>query len=153
MIYEHIFFIVIQWTLICDDDWIASTIATIQMAGLLVSGVTAGHMADILGRKPTFFMSVAIMTVFNIVAGFSVSWQMYAAIQFMLGFGIGSCLTVFYPYLTEFIPARHRAITLATPAWPIWAAAFGLMSMCLHDWRYLHYATGVLGASSLLSWW
>ncbi|XP_069105025.1 solute carrier family 22 member 21-like [Argopecten irradians] len=145
--------IVNEWTLICDQDSIASTITTIQMAGLLVSGVTSGHMADFIGRKPTFFLSLLIMVIFNTVAGFSVSWEMFAILRFCLGFGIGCYLTVFYNFLIEFTPGRYRALVTAFPAWGIWACVFGFVSMWLHDWKYLHYATAIMTFPLILCWW
>lgn len=145
--------VVNEWTLICDQDSIASTITTIQMAGLLVSGVTSGHMADIIGRKRTFFLSLLMMIIFNVAAGFSVSWEMFAILRFCLGFGIGCFLTVFFNFLIEFSPAKHRAVVLAIPDWSIWACVFGFMSMWLHDWKYLHYATAIATLPWLLGWW
>jgi MFS family permease len=57
------------------------------MSGVLVGCFISGHLADLLGRKPTFFLSLLILIVFNVVAYFSVNWQMYAAIRFILGMG------------------------------------------------------------------
>ena len=76
-----------QWNLVCDTKWIAAFITTIQMSGVLVGCFISGHLGDLLGRKPTFFLSLIILIVFNIVAYFSVNWQMYAAIRFILGMG------------------------------------------------------------------
>ncbi|XP_060063863.1 solute carrier family 22 member 21-like [Ylistrum balloti] len=145
--------VVNEWTLVCDKEGIASTITMIQMAGLLISGVTAGHLADIIGRKPTYFLSLAIMAIFNVCAGFSVSWEMFAALRFCLGFGIGCYLTVFYNFLIEFTPAKYRAAVTALPSWPVWACVFGFLSMWLHDWKYLHFATAILILPYLLCWW
>ncbi|OWF39251.1 organic cation transporter protein-like [Mizuhopecten yessoensis] len=145
--------VVNEWTLVCDKDSITSTIITIQMAGLLISGVTAGHMADIIGRKPTFFLSLVIMIILNVCEGFSVSWEMFAILRFFLGFGIGCYLTVFYNFLIEFTPAKFRPMVVAIPSWALCACVFGFVSMWLHDWKYLHFATAILTAPWLLTWW
>ncbi|XP_033760155.1 solute carrier family 22 member 5-like [Pecten maximus] len=145
--------VVNEWALVCDKDSLTSTITTVQMAGLLISGVVSGHMADIIGRKPTFFISLLIMTIFNVLAGFSVSWEMFAILRFFLGFGIGCYLTVFYNFLIEFSPAKRRAIVTAVPAWGFWACVFGFVSMWLHDWKYLHFATAILTFPWMFCWW
>ncbi|XP_060063907.1 solute carrier family 22 member 6-A-like [Ylistrum balloti] len=145
--------VVNEWRLICDKDWIASTVTTIQMAGLLISCVTSGHLADLIGRKPTFFLSLFVLTILNVAAGLSTSWQMFAVFRFLLGFGIGAYLTVFYNYLIEFIPAKRRSVTIAFPSWAIWACVFGFAAMWLHDWQYLHFSISVLTLPCLLMWW
>ncbi|XP_033761116.1 solute carrier family 22 member 4-like isoform X2 [Pecten maximus] len=150
---ESMYTVVDEWTLICDKDWIASAITTIQMAGLLISCVLSGHLADHIGRKPTFFLSLVVLTVLNVVAGFSTSWQMFAVLRFLLGCGIGANLTVFYNYLIEFIPTKRRSVAIAFPSWPLWACVFGLMSMWLHDWKYLHFSISILLLPCLLMWW
>ncbi|XP_060063859.1 organic cation/carnitine transporter 2-like [Ylistrum balloti] len=145
--------VVNEWTLVCDKEGITSTITMIQMAGLLISGVTSGHLADIIGRKPTYFLSLIMMAVFNLCSGFSVSWEMFAILRLCLGFGIGCYLTVFYNFLIEFTPARKRAVVSAIPSWALWACVFGFVSMWLHDWKYLHFASAILIIPWLLCWW
>ncbi|XP_048746739.2 organic cation transporter protein-like [Ostrea edulis] len=145
--------IINEWGLICDKKWITSTVSSVQMAGLLISGVLGGQVADLLGRKPTFFLSIFIMSVSNIVAGFSQSWLMFAVTRFIIGLGCGAYLTVFYTFSVEFTPTKFRPLQIAFPDWSIWAALLGLCSYLLKDWRSLHILTGVLTGLCLLSWW
>ncbi|OWF39981.1 solute carrier family 22 member 21-like [Mizuhopecten yessoensis] len=145
--------VVSEWGLICDKDWVSSTITTIQMTGLLISGITAGHIADGIGRKPTYFMALLILVTCNAIAGFSVSWKMFAAMRFLLGFGTGCYLTVFYTFMMEFTPSKHRPVVVAFPSWALWACAFGFLSMWLHDWRYIHFATAIITVPWVLFWW
>ncbi|XP_048746993.2 solute carrier family 22 member 4-like [Ostrea edulis] len=145
--------IINEWGLICDEKWVTATVSSIQMAGLLISGLLGGQMADLLGRKPTFFLSILIMSASNIVAGFSQSWLMFAVTRFIIGLGCGAYLTVFYTFSVEFTPTKFRPIQLFIPDWSIWAALLGLCSYLLKDWRSLHILTGVLTGLSLFSWW
>jgi len=41
------------------------------MAGILISGFVAGQMADHVGRKPLYFVSLTLLTILNVIAGFS----------------------------------------------------------------------------------
>ncbi|XP_062598101.1 solute carrier family 22 member 4-like [Saccostrea cucullata] len=145
--------IISEWGLICDKKWVTATVSSVQMAGLLISGFLGGQLADLLGRKPTFFVSLFILAASNIVAGFSQSWLMFAVIRFIIGLGCGAYLTVFYTFSVEFTPTKFRPIQLAIPDWSIWAALLGLCSYLLKDWSSLHILTGVLTGLSLLSWW
>lgn len=149
-LYTDLYF---QWDLICDKDNIAYIITTIQMTGLFIAGITSGHVSDGIGRKPSFFLSILIMVVFNIACALSVSWQMFAIMRFFLGIGIGGYLTIFYTYLSEFIPNKHRPLVMSVPSWSIWAAILGGFAKWLHNWVYLHYATAILTAPWLIFYW
>ncbi|XP_062570126.1 solute carrier family 22 member 4-like [Saccostrea cucullata] len=140
-----------EWELICDNDWVTSLITTIQMAGLLVSGLLAGQLSDTFGRKPTFALSLIIMVVSNLVAAFSISWEMFAVMRFLIGLGSGIYLATMYIYMIEFIPKKYRPMITAFPAFPVFAAVFGFMSWWLRDWKNLHYATSIVTSITLLS--
>ncbi|KAK3093101.1 hypothetical protein FSP39_011054 [Pinctada imbricata] len=144
--------IVSEWELVCDKKWVTATISTIQMAGLLVSGFLSGQFADVIGRKPTFFGALFIMSFANILAGFSSSWIMFAVMRFFIGLGCGMYVTVYCNYQIEFTPTKYRPLQIAIPDWCIWAAMFGFFSWILHDWAHLHFLTGGITGSFLLSW-
>ncbi|VDI60528.1 MFS transporter, OCT family, solute carrier family 22 (organic cation transporter), member 4/5 [Mytilus galloprovincialis] len=142
-----------EWDLVCDRDWITQTITTIQMGGLLFGGLVAGQIADMFGRKPTYFLSMLMLFVFNLVAAFSTSWKMFAVLRFLIGIGCGFYLTVFFTFTIEFISGKYRPMLIAIPSWPIYAAAFGGMVCLIHDWMYLHIATAVATLPWLFTWW
>ena len=79
------------------------------MAGVLVGCFISCHLGDLIGRKPTYFLSILIFIIFNVVAYFSVSWKMYAAVRFMLGAGCGFFITVY----------RNQIIEYATSVWRV----------------------------------
>ncbi|XP_053393551.1 solute carrier family 22 member 4-like isoform X3 [Mercenaria mercenaria] len=144
--------VVNEWNLVCDTKWIAALITTIQMSGVLVGCFISGHLGDLLGRKPTFFLSLLILIVFNVVAYFSVNWQMYSAIRFVLGMGIGFFLTVHYNVMTEFALSRWRPRIVAVPAWALEAGLFALAAWALKDWKKLHLVTAAIGVPFLLTY-
>ncbi|XP_021376640.1 solute carrier family 22 member 4-like [Mizuhopecten yessoensis] len=144
--------VVNQWDLVCDEAWIPSTITTIQMSGVLLGGLFTGHLADKIGRKPTHFLSMLTLLVFNVLCGFSVSWEMFATCRLFIGLGIGAFLTVYYPYVLEFIPNERRVVLPAFPMWGIWSALFALVAWGLPDWRYLHFVSAACAAPWLLTW-
>lgn len=135
--------IVSEWDLVCDWDWVMSTITTVQMFGLLIGAFVSGQIGDLYGRKPTYFLSLLILLVFNIIATFSNSWQMFAVVRFFIGIGSGWYLTVDVAYITEFIPARYRSIILFLPFWPIGAMFYALLAWLIRDWKYIQIACAV----------
>ncbi|KAK3737335.1 hypothetical protein RRG08_067400 [Elysia crispata] len=80
--------VVTEWKLVCDRKWIKPTTTSVQMAGVLVGAILAGHLGDMYGRKNTNFSFFLIHMVLNIIAGFSSSWQMFLVLRFFIGFCI-----------------------------------------------------------------
>jgi AAHS family benzoate transporter-like MFS transporter len=123
------------------------------MAGLLISGLLAGQMADAVGRKPTFYLSILLMGLFNTCAALSVSWEMFAVFRFFIGVSCGMYLATVHISLIEFIPVKTRAMVCALPSWPVYAAAYGLLSYLLHDWKSIHFATAISTVPLLPTFW
>jgi MFS family permease len=48
------------------------------MGGVFVGPLGGGQLADVIGRKPTFYLTVLVMMVGNVSAIFSTSWMMFA---------------------------------------------------------------------------
>ncbi|WAQ96662.1 YLX3-like protein [Mya arenaria] len=141
-----------NWDLNCDSAWIVAMITTIQMSGVLVGSFISGHLGDMIGRKPTFFLSLLLLVVVNVVAYFSVNWQMYAAVRFALGLGMGFYLTLQVNVMTEMVPIVWRARAVAFPAWAFEASIFALVAWLFKDWKNIHLATAVIGAPFLLTY-
>ncbi|CAC5421931.1 SLC22A4_5 [Mytilus coruscus] len=135
--------VVSEWNLVCDKEWIVSTITTIQMGGLLVGAIISGQIGDVFGRRITYYLSVIILMIANIIAAFSVNWQMFAALRFCIGLGCGWYLTVFGIFLAELTPAKYRSFVLSFPTWAMGTMSFGLFSWILHDWTHIQIATAV----------
>ena len=142
-----------QWDLLCDRKWIVATITTIQMGGVLVGAFVAGHLGDWIGRKPTYYLSILILVVFNVVAYFSVSWEMYAAVRFMLGTGDGFFITVIYNEMVEFTTSIWRPRVLAVPSWALESCVFAFVAWIFKDWKNIHIASAAIGAPFFLFWW
>lgn len=142
-----------EFDLVCDKDWIVATVTTIQMGGLLVGCFTMGHLSDFVGRKPVLFLSLLMLTVLNLVAYFSVSWQMFAVVRFCLGFFAGTYIIIYFPLATEFVSQNVRPFLTGIPSWVLWAALLGLVAYLLPNWAHLHLATAIFTAPWLLTWW
>ena len=123
------------------------------MAGVLAGNLISGQIADLIGRKPPLFLSIASLVLLNVAAGFSSSWLMFAILRFFMGFAMGVDLTVQYNIQSEFTLAKWRPVVVSVPSWPIEVALFSLVAWLLKDWQYIHFATACVGAPLLLTWW
>ncbi|XP_041351258.1 solute carrier family 22 member 15-like [Gigantopelta aegis] len=136
--------IINEWDLVCGNSWVKPAVTSIQMAGVLVGALLGGQSGDMIGRRYTLYISLLIHGVANVVAAYSVTWQMFAVLRFVLGFMIGSILVVSYTYPMEFIGVKERSVCSAIPNWPIGVSLFALTAWRLEDWSQLHLACAAL---------
>lgn len=142
----------LQWGLVCSENWVPGVIISIQMAGLLTSGYLSGQLSDLFGRRLILFLAILLNAITNFAAAFSSSWQMFAGFRFLIGFSSGLHLATYLTYLIEFTPQKYRPMVQAVPSWSLAAAAYGLMSWLLHDWKHLQMVTGAVGVPLLACW-
>ncbi|CAG5120460.1 unnamed protein product [Candidula unifasciata] len=141
--------IITEWNLICDDSWKSSLIVSVQMTGVLFGAYAGGQIGDTFGRKFSIHGSCALMVIANLVAIFSVSWQMYAAIMFFIGLFVGCILPSCYVYNFEFLPSWWRGF-ITLPIWSLSTCLFALCVMALKNWRHLHVAIAFIALLAFL---
>ena len=79
----------LQWSLVCDKSWVKPTVTSSQMGGILLGALLAGWSSDAVGRKKSLYAFALAHALFNLVAAFSVSWEMFAVCRFLIGVGLG----------------------------------------------------------------
>jgi MFS family permease len=141
-----------QFNLVCDRDFIPSTISSLQLAGSLAGNVISGHVADQFGRKLPFFMSILLVLLFNFLGFFASAWQMFAVCTFFTGLGYGVFTATQYNILSEFTLAKWRTWIVGFPSWPIQQSIFALCAWLVHDWRYMQLITALMAIPCLFAW-
>ena len=140
----------LQWGLICGQKWVSQTITTIQMTGLLFGGLFFGHISDYFGRKPTFFLSVFMLGVFNLVSYFSVKWEMFAAMRFLIGMSCASFMVSNISF--EYIRNKWRIYLYLFHTWAFWSAVMAAFCWRVHDWQYIHVVIAAVSFAVLPLW-
>ncbi|XP_059153736.1 solute carrier family 22 member 7-like [Physella acuta] len=143
---------VTEWDLVCEKNWIVSALSSIQMGGVMVGALVSGYLSDLFGRKKVHFASIFLHAVFNVLAGVSISWPMFAVFRFLIGFFIGGYLVVHVPYALEFISPRWRVIPASLPFAAIGASLLPLAAWSLPDWRWMHFVCAIFCAPFLLAY-
>lgn len=121
------------------------------MVGAVVGSFLTGQSADTFGRKPTILLGLLLCIVFNATGSFASSWQFYALVRLMIGFGTGVTLSVQFPLLIEHIPAWLRSLIVSVPCESISACLFSLACWLFSDWRKVHLLTACYGLPFLLT--
>lgn len=127
------------------SDTLALTAAQVGWAGsLYVAGAVAGalvfgRLADRLGRKRLFLLTLLVYMAATVATAFAVSFTSFAACRCVTGIGIGGEYAAINSAIDELIPARVRGrVNLAiNGSFWIGAAIGALLSLVLLDERVL----------------
>ncbi len=109
------------------------------IAGAVLGALYFGRLADRLGRKRIFLVTMALYLAATMLSAFSVDFLTFAAFRFMTGFGIGGEYGAINSAIDELIPARVRGRVDLAINGSFWlGAALGAgLSLALLDPRVL----------------
>ncbi|HLM10745.1 MAG TPA: MFS transporter [Reyranella sp.] len=107
-----------QWNLTFGQS---SVILLSAGVGAIVGSLAWGALSDRWGRKTLLVVGVTLCAV---SAG-SVSlipdgaWEVFAALRFLVGFGVGAAASIGVPLIVEYTPTRHRTIIASAAVIPV----------------------------------
>ncbi|MFE0135149.1 MFS transporter [Streptomyces sp. NPDC059037] len=131
-------------------------IATANLVGMAVGAVAWGAVADRIGRKKAFSVTLLIFALFSVLGALAPTYPVFLALRFLAGVGLGGCIPVDYALVGEFSPRKYRGrvLTALDAWWPVGVTLCGLVSTAMltldGNWRWM-LATMVLPA--LLLFW
>jgi MFS family permease len=135
--------------------------AAIYVAGACVGALFFGWLADRMGRKKLFLITLALYILATVATAFSGSFLMFAICRFFTGAGIGGEYAAINSAIDELIPARVRGTVDLIINGSFWlGTAFGaaLSIPLLNDslfpvdvgWRLAFGLGAILGFTILL---
>jgi putative MFS transporter len=135
-----------------------SLVATANLLGMAVGAVVWGTVADRVGRRKAFSLTLLVFALFSVLAALSTSFGMFAALRVLAGFGLGGCIPVDYAIVSEFSPARLRGRVLAAMDvwWPIGGTLCGLVATSLvpvHEGERWRWMLAFMVLPALLLFW
>lgn len=100
-------FIIVPWKL---SYGITSIVLLSAGVGAMLGAVFFGAVADRIGRRPIFILTVLCFSVSTGLMYFTPegNWGYLAFFRFFVGFGLGGLYSVDLPLVQEFVPSRHR---------------------------------------------
>lgn len=130
-----------------DQDWGLSGaekgfVGTANLIGMALGAVVWGAIADTVGRKRAFSLTLLMFALFSVAGAVSPDFVTFCVFRFLAGVGLGGCIPVDYALVGEFTPAavRGRVLTTMDIWWPVGATLCGVVStvmLPLHNWRLL----------------
>ncbi|GGN45591.1 putative MFS transporter [Actinoplanes campanulatus] len=133
----------------------AGLVVASTFAGMLAGAWFWGIMADRVGRRLGFQLTIAIFAVFGVASAFAPGPVWLAVLRALTGFGLGGAMPLDFALFTEYLPTRDRGrwLVLLESWWAVGtvaAAALALIIMPTVGWRWL-LATSA--AAALLVLW
>ncbi len=121
----------------------ASLLGSIGFVGMALGATFGGLLADRIGRRQVFALSLLIYGLATGASALSVSLAMLMALRFVVGLGLGAELPVASTLISEFSPRhiRGRMVVILEAFWALgWilAAIIGTFVVTIGDdgWRW-----------------
>jgi MFS family permease len=135
--------------------------ASAYIGGAVIGALVFGRLADRLGRKKIFLVTLVIYLAATVATAFSFNLASFALCRFVTGFGIGGEYAAINSAIDELIPARLRGTIDLAVNGTFWvgAALGALLSILLLNnafldadlaWRLSFGLGGVLSFAILL---
>lgn len=107
------------------------------LVGLAVGALTAGPMADRIGRKKVLVLSILVFGGFSLITAFATSLTQLTILRFLTGLGLGAAMPNAATLMSEYAPERRRAllVNLMFVGFPIGSSMGGFISA----WMIPHY--------------
>lgn len=106
----------VEWGLTAKQmGWIGS----IQSVGMAVGALIFGLMADRIGRKNVFIITLLLFSIGSGISAFATSITIFLILRFFIGMGLGGELPVASTLVSESVPAekRGRIVVLLESFW------------------------------------
>jgi AAHS family 4-hydroxybenzoate transporter-like MFS transporter len=119
------------------------------LLGLMISSMTAGPIADRLGRKWPIVTSTLIFATFALITTSVSSLNQLMAYRFLTGLGLGGAMPSVVALTSEYAPKKLQQIlvTMLFCGMPLGAFLGGIVSaviLPIWGWRAVFYVGGIL---------
>lgn len=133
-------------------------VLSMELIGMAVGSVVLGRVCDLIGRRPTVLICLAIMVIGMAAAAFARDVTALSACRLFTGLGIGGMLAATAAVVAEFANAKHRNLAVAIMAggYPVGAVLGGSAASALlatYDWRSVFVFGAVITAAFLPAVW
>ncbi|MDO9380020.1 MAG: aromatic acid/H+ symport family MFS transporter [Nocardioidaceae bacterium] len=142
------------------DPASATLAATVGLVGVGLGALAIGPLTDRFGRRRTLIACVASFSLFTLLIAVAPSLEVFVALRFLAGLGLGGCLPIALAFMSEASPDGRAgaAVTRTMTGYHVGAVLTALLALLLVqelglDWRSLFVVGGVAGLVSVPLMW
>ncbi|EFJ41242.1 hypothetical protein VOLCADRAFT_68484, partial [Volvox carteri f. nagariensis] len=116
--------------------------------GMFLGGLGWGFIGDVIGRKHSLLVALAVNAVFGALSAASTSLWQLMVLRLVAGLGVGGSMPVVFSLMSEFCPPSSRGKFMAMLAsfWMVgslYSASMGWLLIPLAGWRVFVLAASV----------
>ncbi|XP_074466041.1 solute carrier family 22 member 4-like isoform X5 [Sebastes fasciatus] len=145
-----------QFDLVCSDHWKQPFTSSLYFLGVLVGSFFSGQLSDGFGRKPVFFATMAVQTIFTFVQMFSPSWTVFSILLFISGLGQISNYVSAFVLGSEILTGNVRVLFSSLGVCLCFAFGYMMLPLFayfLRDWKSLILCISLPGLLYIPLWW
>ncbi|XP_067010711.1 organic cation transporter protein isoform X2 [Anabrus simplex] len=144
-----------EWDLVCDNAWLRATGDSMFMLGDVLGSVTFGFLSDRYGRRPIFFVALALQLVSGVLVAVSPGYIFFMIFRLLVGSTASGEFLIAYVIALEMVGPSKRVLAgvacqLFFTTGYILTAGFAYF---ITDWRMLQVALTVPAIGFLSYWW
>jgi putative MFS transporter len=133
----------------------AGYVAAAAFVGMLLGATFWGTVADRIGRRRGFQLTVLLFAIFGTASAFAPNAETLIVLRLLAGFGLGGALPLDFSLMSEFLPSHNRGrwLVLLESFWALGTLAIAIAAYLLvpaYGWRPLLAVSGV--AALLVLW-
>ncbi|XP_077539872.1 organic cation transporter protein-like [Haemaphysalis longicornis] len=143
-----------KWDLVCDRGHLPSLVYTVGTVGGILGTLIFGAMADRIGRRRAFFITVAIAVVFGISSVLATSFTAFVVLRFINATMMPQIFQLPYIILLELVGPKQRTAMLGV-AWMSWTVGLCLLPLVAYmtrTWVLLGLICACSAALNSLYW-
>ncbi|KAL8570505.1 hypothetical protein ACOMHN_008862 [Nucella lapillus] len=144
-----------EFELVCKQRYLRGTSKSIFFAGRLVGAVVFGQLSDRFGRKPMFFVGVAVLLVAGGVAAAAPSMAVFLPLYFLQGAAHTGAFLISFTLSTELVGPRYRVIAgfVIQSFYSVGFMTLAGIAYFIRSWRYLEIAITAPALLFIAYWW
>jgi putative MFS transporter len=136
----------------------AGLVGSLFFTGMMLGAWGFGVLADRLGRRTVFLLTIAMNALFALLSAFAPSFGVLLLWRFLTGAAVGGTLPVDYSLTAEYLPRRQRGrfLVYLESFWALGTVAIALIAWAVvparpdDGWRWIFGLNAIPGLLGLL---
>ncbi|MEM0159851.1 MAG: MFS transporter [Candidatus Micrarchaeaceae archaeon] len=109
-LYSISFILIFMEAIYHPSSLLLGLVAAATQGGAVIGALTGGWLADKIGRRPVFLITMIIFIVFGLAQAFVPNMSVLAIVRFILGYPLGMDIANGYTYIMEVMQKGKREV-------------------------------------------